>query len=305
MPSNGVVDNKIHCHNVHLLENANDHLYHFGIDRVTTDIPKEFGDVKFVCTGGSPSRFELYAKLFSADSGLPLSENLSKTDRFCMYKTGPVLWVNHGMGAPSLSIMLVETIKLLHYAGATDVAFIRIGTTTDVAFIRIGTSGGVGVAPGTVVVSSGALNGELLEAHVQYIMGKRVERPAKLDQHLKDELLETGKELKMPVETGVTLCADDFYEGQSRLDGAFCEYKSEEKFVFLHKLYNEYNVRNFEMESSCFAAMTGRANAKAAIVCVALLNRFNGDQVNVDKEKYHEFEMRPYRLVASFIKGKI
>ncbi|KAK0407793.1 hypothetical protein QR680_003599 [Steinernema hermaphroditum] len=293
MTSNGI-DNAIQCHNPHLAKNGDDHLYHFGISRATTDIPKVFGDVKFVCTGGCASRLAMYAKLFSAESKIPLSENLSKSDRFCMYKTGPVLWVNHGMGAPSLSIMLVETIKLLHYAGATDVAYIRLGT-----------SGGIGVAPGTVVVSSGAINGELLEAHVQYIMGKRVERPAKLDQGLKDELLKTGKELDIPVDTGLTLCADDFYEGQSRLDGAFCDYTVDEKFTFLHKLYNEYNVRNFEMESSCFAAMISRANAKAAIVCVALLNRFDGDQVKVPKEQYLEFETRPYRLVAAFIRERI
>jgi hypothetical protein len=36
----------------------------------------------------------MYAELFHNDSGLPLSENLSRSDRFCMYKTGPVLWIN-------------------------------------------------------------------------------------------------------------------------------------------------------------------------------------------------------------------
>lgn len=69
------------------------------------------------------------------------------------------------MGVPSLSIMLVETIKLLHYAGASNVTFFRLGT-----------SGGLGVQPGTLVVSSGAINGELEEFHIQYVMGKRVSR---------------------------------------------------------------------------------------------------------------------------------
>ncbi|TKR78012.1 hypothetical protein L596_018888 [Steinernema carpocapsae] len=283
----------VHTYNPHLVETTTDHLYHFGISR-SSDLPKEFGDVKFVCTGGSASRLEMFAKLFAEEAKIPLSENLSKSDRFCMYKTGPVLWVNHGMGTPSLSIMLVEVIKLLHYAGASQVSFIRIGT-----------SGGIGVAPGTVVVSSGAINGMLQETHVQYIMGQRVDRPAKLDAGLKDELIATGKGLQIPVDTGVTLCADDFYEGQMRLDGAFCDYTSEDKFKFLRKLHDEHNVRNFEMESSCFAAMTRRAGAKAAIVCVALLNRFDGDQVKIEKEQYHEFEMRPFRLVSAFVKNKL
>lgn len=33
---------------------------------------------------------------------------------------------------------------------------------------------GVGVAPGSVVISSGALNGELREEYVQWIAGKKV-----------------------------------------------------------------------------------------------------------------------------------
>lgn len=45
------------------------------------------------------------------------------------------------MGVPSLSIMLNEMFKLLHYADVTDVTFIRIGT-----------SGGVGIDPGTVIM---------------------------------------------------------------------------------------------------------------------------------------------------------
>ncbi|KAK6045036.1 hypothetical protein COOONC_17458, partial [Cooperia oncophora] len=79
------------------------------------------GAIWFVCTGGSPTRLKLYAEWFSKECNLECSENLSKSDRFVMYKTGPVLWINHGMGTPSLSIMLVEALKLLHHAKAKDV----------------------------------------------------------------------------------------------------------------------------------------------------------------------------------------
>lgn len=85
------------------------------------------------------------------------------TDRYAMYKIGPVLSVSvcrkhflltwklqpshvlkivrkvfatclcfflqHGMGIPSISIMLHELIKLLHHAHCTDVTIIRIGTS--------------------------------------------------------------------------------------------------------------------------------------------------------------------------------
>ena len=32
------------------------------------------------------------------------------------------------------------------------------------------------------------------------------------------------------------MCANDFYEGQGRLDGAFCDYGEEDKMEFLRKL---------------------------------------------------------------------
>lgn len=62
-----------------------------------------------------------------------------------------------------MSIVLIEVIKLLHYAKAVDVTFFRIGTC-----------GGIGIPPGTLVISTSAVNGELKQEYVQYIMGKRV-----------------------------------------------------------------------------------------------------------------------------------
>ena len=38
--------------------------------------------------------------------------------RYSAFKVGPVLTVNHGMGAPSTSILMHELFKLLHYAKA-------------------------------------------------------------------------------------------------------------------------------------------------------------------------------------------
>lgn len=42
----------------------------------------------------------------------------------------------HGMGIPSISIMLHELIKLLYHAKCSDITIIRIGT-----------SGGIGISP--------------------------------------------------------------------------------------------------------------------------------------------------------------
>uniref|UniRef100_A0A914EEH0 Uncharacterized protein n=1 Tax=Acrobeloides nanus TaxID=290746 RepID=A0A914EEH0_9BILA len=45
--------------------------------------------------------------------------------------------IKHGMGVPSLSIMLIETIKLLHYAGAENVTIIRLGTCDAIVCLAV------------------------------------------------------------------------------------------------------------------------------------------------------------------------
>jgi hypothetical protein len=45
--------------------------------------------------------------------------------RYSLYKSGPVLSVSHGMGVPSISILLHEMIKLMWHSGAVDPVFFR------------------------------------------------------------------------------------------------------------------------------------------------------------------------------------
>ena len=47
---------------------------------------------------------------------------------------------------------------------------------------------------------------------------------------------------------------------------------------YLRQLHTN-GVRNMEMESAMFAALTHHAGIKAAVICVSFLNRLNGDQV--------------------------
>lgn len=54
------------------------------------------------------------------------------------------------MGHPSIGILLHELIKLMAYAKVKNPMFFRIGT-----------SGGIGLKPGSVVVTKSALNGML------------------------------------------------------------------------------------------------------------------------------------------------
>ena len=156
---------KLQKSNPNLANMEGDNLYHLALDTSNYNLQEMFSDVRFVCIGGTSARMENFARYIMGEinyklpTGATLQDLSSAGHRFCMYKVGPVLSVSHGMGVPSLSIMLHEVIKLLSYAGAQDPVVIRIGT-----------SGGIGITPGTVVVSNGALNGLLKPEHTNVSM---------------------------------------------------------------------------------------------------------------------------------------
>lgn len=150
--------------------------------------------------------------------------------------------------------MVHEVLKLLHYARVKK----------PVTMIRLGTCGGVGVEPGTTVISELVYNGLFKSFYEQQILGTTVRHAAVLDKGLRQRLisLATLPEMNVPVVAGNTLCADDFYECQARTDGAFCDFSEDERTEFLTKCHEEYGIRNIEMESLAFAAMTHRAGIR-------------------------------------------
>ncbi|XP_060027542.1 uridine phosphorylase 1 isoform X2 [Erinaceus europaeus] len=199
--------------------------------------------------------------------------------------------VKHGMGIPSIAIMLHELIKLLYHARCTDVTIIRIGT-----------SGGIGLAPGSVVITQQAVDAAFRPEFEQMVLGKRVVRSTDLDEQLVVELLQCSKDLnEFPTIVGNTMCTLDFYEGQGRLDGALCSYTEKDKQDYLQAAYAA-GIRNIEMESSVFAAMCSACGLRAAVVCVTLLDRLKGDQISSPHEVLIEYQQRPQRLVGYFIK---
>ncbi|KAG7469750.1 hypothetical protein MATL_G00132130 [Megalops atlanticus] len=289
----------IKVNNPHLDSMKEDILYHFNLGTASHDLPAMFGDVKFVCVGGSPWRMKAFIEYIAGELGLgdPKTEypNICEgTDRYSMYKVGPVLSVSHGMGIPSIAIMLHELIKLLYHAKCSDVTVVRIGT-----------SGGIGLKPGTVVITKQSVDARFQPQFEQVILGKTVVRSTDLDEGLTEELLQYGAELdEFETVVGNTMCTLDFYEGQARLDGAFCSYTEEDKQSYLAEAYSA-GVRNIEMESSVFAAMCKLSGLRAAVVCVTLLDRLKGDQLASPHDVLHNFQQRPQILVGHYIKKQL
>ena len=147
------------------------------------------------------------------------------------------------------------------------------------------------------MITSESVDGLFRSEYRQIVLGKEQRRPTTCDQGLVEDLLRIGKQNEthcgVSVISGTTFCAHDFYEGQGRLDGAFCEYTVENKFDFLH-LCKQNGVKNIEMESLCFLGLLNHAKIRAGVVCVTISHDFN-----------IEFQQRKFKLVADYIKSSL
>ena len=280
--------------NPHLAALPIDFLYHIGLS-TSDDLPGYFSDVRVVCFGGSRTRMEGFAKAVAGvlDLEPPCGQGLvdiSRTDRYHVFKAGPVLSVSHGIGCPSASIVLHEVVKMLAYAGCD---------IKNASFVRIGTSGGLGVAPGTVVLTTEALDGLLRAEQRLAVLGEEQVRPAQLDADLTDEI-ESCSPPTVNIVRGRTMCCDGFYECQGRLDGAACDYTDADKMAFLHRAHAK-GVRNVEMESLAFAAFFNHLGLRAAVVCCTLLDRFQGDQLTKDAAALKGYSKNSQLVVLAWI----
>ncbi|KAL7635819.1 UNVERIFIED_CONTAM: hypothetical protein RMT77_013636 [Armadillidium vulgare] len=290
-------DGAVRLRNPHIAEMPQDILYHLALGSGSHDLQEMFGDVKYVCMGGTPKRMEGFANFIMDEIGHKLPAGTTLLDiskesyRYSMFKVGPVLCLSHGMGIPSVGILLHEVIKLMYHAGCKDPVFFRLGTC-----------GGIGIEGGNLVVSESAVDG-LMRPYLELpVLGELQRRPALLDKTIVDEI----KTLRMrddpfSIISGKTMCTYDFYEGQGRLDGAFCDYTEKDKMAFLQKIH-EQGVVNMEMESLCFAALCHHAGIRSAVICVTILNRLKGDQVSTPKKTLNEWQEYPQIVVARYIK---
>lgn len=293
-------DGPVTVRNPHIENLSEDVLYHLDLGNKSHDLPGMFRDVKFVCFGGSPSRMLKFAEFMVKElnvkipAGMGLKDISHGSDRYVLYKVGPVLSVSHGMGIPSLSIVFHEILKMLHHAECTDVKFFRLGT-----------SGGLGLEPGTVVVTEAAVDGLLRPYMEVATLGMILQHPAFLDKNLCEEILGIAKEDKsFKSVMGMTMCTYDFYEGQARLDGAFCDFTAEDKMAFLKRIHDR-GIQNIEMESLCFAAMAHRAAVKSAIICCTIVDRLKSDQITATHETLEDWQMRPQRIIAKYIRRQL
>lgn len=279
----------IQIKNPNIAELAVDHYYHIGFNS-GMDLQGMFGDVKLVIFGGANDRMKHIAqritKEFFPEQDPEAVTPIGDTGRYNMFKVGPIITCSHQMGQASFSILLHETAKMLAAAKAVDPVFVRLGTC-----------GGIDVAPGTVVMTTTGFNNRLKPYYKFIAAGKPIKRDAIFPAEIYEQLTDIANELGLANAQGGTLCCDDFYEGQGRLDGAICEHSHEDKMAFL-KEAQALGIVNIEMESCFFGAFCRHLNIKCATICVTLVRRLDGDQVvgNV-----HSWVDRPIAVMMRYI----
>jgi len=274
-----------------------DTLYHLNLNTRDYDLPKIFGKVKVAVTGGTPSRIQKTAKLLHEkyQSKDDLYDYSVAAGRYSLYVVEHVLLFNHGIGCGSASIVFHEILKVLHYAGVKKSAL---------KMIRIGTCGGIGLEAGTICFTRNVLTETMDDMYSFVQCGTVTRTPMFLSESLTEKLAKIATDKCYPHKICKTLGTNDFYLGQGRVDGVFCDYDQKTRFDFLTKLKKE-GIENIEMESHVFAAFCNKMNIEGAVMCVVLLNRygsdFTHDQVTATPEQMGDWIQQSIQILLDFI----
>ncbi|XP_013793303.2 uridine phosphorylase 2-like, partial [Limulus polyphemus] len=93
-------DGSVLLKNPHIHTLEEDILYHLSLSTRTHNLLEMFGDLKFICVGGTAKRMEDLAYLIGQKLGVKLPAGVvledisSRGQRYAMYKIGPVLAVS-------------------------------------------------------------------------------------------------------------------------------------------------------------------------------------------------------------------
>ncbi len=269
--------------------------YHFGVSSGDALLERMRG-VRAVVLAGSGERIEEFAKRWSAiNAGAEILE-FPKTDRFVARYCADVLFSSHGMGMPSASIAVQELMRMVFFLKRGDLTAID-----DVFWARVGTSGGVGLPAGTVVVTTEAL---MVDLRPYRLLNGGIGEywfDCHFPRDIVDAILAANSSTTIPVVTGKTVAANEFFLEQFRLDGAIRMETAESKRSWLDWIH-EQGVRNIEMEGALLAAYLNHWGfSKFAMICATLLNRLEGDQVTSSPAQLHQYSEDSGRVLFNYL----
>lgn len=272
-----------------------DYLYHFGLD-TNMDLQAIFGDVKYIIITRTNEHAAIIAHKFGKE-WYKIKEDFSftpqfKTERFNLYKAGPVLAISYGFGMPSMLICLNEISKLLVHLNKTDV----------IAF-KVGPAGGLGLDTGSLVVSQEALSSRLEAIHHTIECGDEYTYSTTLDQDIVNEIVAYNQEHKnYNLTMGKVLGSFDFFEEQGRMDGFLpLPYTLEERDLYFERACKS-GVKCIDMESLEFAGFCNQVGIRAGIVNAVVVNRFVKDAVSSSDTNHQD---QAFDLISGYIISKL
>lgn len=236
-----------------------DRLYHIGFGR------SDLGDdpPRIALLSGDPDRARLIAQTHLRDVR-SLSEHRGLNSYLGTLPNGRrILSATSGIGAPSLSVVVNELIK--------------VGVR---AIIRVGTCGSIQerILPGSVVITSASL---CLQGAANDIAPP--EYPAAADPFLTVALVQAARELGVEgCHVGITASTDTFYEGQERSESANPH--------LLRRLrgnteeFRRLNVLNYEMEAGTLFKMGAVYGFAAGCVCGVIAQRTASEQIVLEQK---------------------
>jgi uridine phosphorylase len=269
--------------------------YHLG---VSSDDPvlDRLGDMRAIVMAGSGARMDEFASRWARAHDDAEIIAFPKEDRFITRYTAGVLFVSHGMGMPSASIAVQELMRLTYFIKGGD-----LDALDQIFWARVGTSGGVGLEPGTIVVTTEALMADLKPYRLLDGAGGYHWFDGHFPRAIADAIVSANAGSGIPIVLGKTVATHEFFIEQFRLDGAIALTTPEAKAAWLARLH-EHGVRNIEMEGAMIAAYLNLWGfSRFAMICTTLLNRLEGDQVTSTPQQLHAYAERAGDALFTFL----
>lgn len=278
---------------------ADDFWYHLGIGN-DQDFLAKMTDLKAVIVAGSGARINRMVSTWCKIKNISEDKIIKfpKEERFTIRYAGNVLFCSHGMGMPSASIAIQELMKLVY--------FVKKGNPKEmdkVFWCRVGTSGGL-TEPGNVIISTHAIQSDF-KPYRLFALGKEVAFKSEFPANIIEDIIKANDDSGITFIKGKTIGCNSFYIEQNRIDGGINLCTEKEKIEWLKKAY-AINVRNLEMEAPMIAGFLNYWGfSKFAVICCALVNRMEGDQVTATPADLAQYSVNAENVLWNYLKSWI